>query len=102
MAHTIRGTYDQFDSAKEAATHYRRRRTEQYYIMSDNGLQRKKYICPCCGKQVFKRGENGHSEGFDGNRCIYHPRLKKSVVMHYTCAWGTLLTEVFKKSQVYA
>lgn len=78
--------YHETDNLDTLASDWKRVRTMQHFIARPEALQRTRTICPCC-KKVVKPS--------DTNRGHYYPKLKGYIVMHYNCAWGALLNQIF-------
>ncbi len=89
------GAYDGFDGIYEAKQHYRRCRTLKSFILSKSGVEKDKPVCAVCGESLEKPPKKHPDSDAISNRCEYHPRLKKVAVMHYICAWESLLNKVF-------
>jgi len=84
-----------FDEAREK---YKRCRNTQYYVCKEPGESR----CAHCGKLITEDPSDGEPTppGYLGNRAIYSPRVKKSAILHYTCAWETVLARIFATGTV--
>ena len=87
-------SYDTFRTTKAAAKKYRRCRIPQYYILVDNCRQLDKIICPTCKRSIAD--DPAKCKSYRGNRAIYYPARKKSIVQHYTCAWSSLFQDLFE------
>ena len=92
MPHHLRGRYDGFDSPKEVREHYRRSRTLKDFIPSERFVRETDAICPVCRKKCLDRGDA--PEGYRSWIGVYSPRFKKFRIMHYVCAWASLLRVV--------
>ena len=82
-----RMAYARVDDLTRIAEGFKRCRRAQYFIASDEALERTATDCAVCGKPV-------ETPCKDGNRGIYHPRSKRYVVAHYVCAWTDLLGKI--------
>ena len=100
MPHHFKGVYDCFDSLDEARQHYKRCRTLKDFILSDKGIQADNPTCAHCGNKLTDTPKTHPdvSEGYKGNRCHYHPQRKKSICLHYLCAWESLLNAIYAQA----
>jgi len=91
------GAYDGFDSISEPVKHYKRCRVVKHFVLSYSGVQKENPVCIICGRPLLSPppGEKVTRTGHYGNRCQYQPRTKRTAVMHYRCAWSSLLQNVF-------
>lgn len=89
--------YDQFTSLSAAREAYRRKRLPVWFILARSN---ENPDCVHCKRPIFdfsgKRadGELMHPPGYQNNRCIYDPRSKRIIPMHYTCTWEHALHEI--------
>lgn len=74
----------------DAALHgFRRYRTYQSFILTDEAIERGDYKCSCCKQPLtIERG----------NRGDYDARSKTAKVMHYDCSWGAVFEEIIELS----
>jgi hypothetical protein len=91
--------YDTFGSIAAAKQRYRRCRTTKSFILTEEAIQREKPTCAVCGQPMtgLPKGETEVQRGYSdhcANRCEYLPKTKKVAVMHYICAWTSLLNKV--------
>lgn len=86
--------YDTFKTIEAAKKAYRYCRKLKHFILTDNSRALKKVICPKCGRVLADDPEP--MESYRGNRCIYFPKHKKIVGMHYVCSWEMLLSDIAK------
>lgn len=79
---------DHADTLADAAEAYKRCRKTQYFVLTDESPDLA-LPCSCCGKPVNDYGDA--PQGYRGNKCHYYPSTKRFRIMHYMCAWGSLL-----------
>jgi len=87
-------SYDRFRTTKDAAYKYRRCRIPQYYILTNDSPDLAFIVCPTCKRTIANNP--AECKSYQGNRAIYYPKCKKSIVQHYTCAWESLFIKLFK------
>lgn len=89
--------YLKFDSIAEAEKHFRRCRKIQHFILTPQGVIKDDPTCAHC-KVKLTADPPKHQDmtpGYRGNRAMYHPGKRKTVVLHYVCSWESLLDRVF-------
>lgn len=84
---TNRYAYDLTDSLEEAAEAYKRCRKMQSFIITDEGVEKSELLC---GRKDCRKPLTVD----EGNRCHYYPKKRAFVVLHYRCAWQSILEAV--------
>jgi len=80
------GGYDAFDRLSSMKKYYSRRRTVQFFLLTDKGIKFHRPICAVCGEPITVES---------GNRGQYHPKRRQHILMHYKCAWSALAKDWF-------
>lgn len=88
--------YGRFETVVEAEHAYRRCRKPQWFILSDAGATA--HQCARCGVNLAPEAQraSGQHAGYDGNRCVYSPRHRRTVTLCYVCSWETLFADLFR------
>ena len=81
------GAYDGFDSLNEVRPYYKRCRKMKHFILSNTAIETEKPMCCACNKLITVK---------DGNRCEFHPKRNMIKCMHYYCAWGVTMREIYR------
>lgn len=87
MAFHKQGAYDGFHRLREVATHYKRCRKMQFFILHNDGVEADKPTCAKCKKPITVK---------QGNRCEFLPKGKKIVCYHYDCAWSVVMGQIYR------
>jgi hypothetical protein len=82
--------YDHADTIAAVVAAYKRTRTTQYFILTDDSPDLANLRCTC-GALLSEPAPDGKPE--PGNRCQFVKRNGRAFVLgqHYICSWGTLL-----------
>ena len=86
--------YDTFNSIAAAKKAYRRCRKPKDFILADDSPDLLKVVCPVCSRSLANDPEP-HA-AYRGNRCVYYPKLKKVIGMHYVCSWRIIFEQISK------
>lgn len=84
--------YDEFKSIQSAKKAYKHKRKVQHFILKDST---KNLMLKCCVCKKTLKDDPAELPGYKGNRCEYHPKVKKIIVKHYVCAWKSLIEYIY-------
>ena len=101
--------YDKFSSFDEVRDKYRRCRTVKEFMLDKDAAREMNLVCAICKNKLTEHPpksddilKNWDEEPDCANICEYYPKVKKILVMHYICAWGSILKDIFKlKDRLY-
>jgi len=88
--------YPTFNSTAAAKDKFRRCRTPKWFILENSTENPKCKVCNAPLNEMPPKHPD-LSQGHTSNRCIYQPKTKEVVHMHYVCAFETTMEAVFAK-----